>query len=342
MDEIDESIIFMNICSLNLRMCIFCRTFAAVLVIKRMRRKQDTVFRVEAHGELMSFLLSKLGGMTRTSVKQLLSQRRVTVNAGIQTRHDTPVKPGDMVQINQGRGNVELRHPKLRVIYEDNALIVVEKKNGLLTVPYNPKSSEMTAYSILKDYVRKQSNRNTVHVVHRLDRETSGVLVFAKSAELQEYMRTYWKQLVTRRTYVALVEGHLEKKEGTITSWLTEDNQTAMVYSSDKDNGGQKAITNYKVLKATTIGEGDQEMNISLVELNLETGRTNQIRVHMQSIGHPIIGDRKYGHGNEYSPIDRLCLHACTLEFIHPMTEKKVRFEAPLPKEFSVGDKAKG
>ena len=301
-----------------------------------MRRKQDTVFRVEAHGELMSFLLSKLGGMTRTSVKQLLSQRRVTVNAGIQTRHDTPVKPGDMVQINQGRGNVELRHPKLRVIYEDNALIVVEKKNGLLTVPYNPKSSEMTAYSILKDYVRKQSNRNTVHVVHRLDRETSGVLVFAKSAELQEYMRTYWKQLVTRRTYVALVEGHLEKKEGTITSWLTEDNQTAMVYSSDKDNGGQKAITNYKVLKATTIGEGDQEMNISLIELNLETGRTNQIRVHMQSIGHPIIGDRKYGHGNEYSPIDRLCLHARTLEFIHPMTEKKVRFEAPLPKEFKV------
>ena len=301
-----------------------------------MRRKQDTVFRVEAHGELMSFLLSKLGGMTRTSVKQLLSQRRVTVNAGIQTRHDTLVKPGDMVQINQGRGNVELRHPKLRVIYEDNALIVVEKKNGLLTVPYNPKSSEMTAYSILKDYVRKQSNRNTVHVVHRLDRETSGVLVFAKSAELQEYMRTYWKQLVTRRTYVALVEGHLVKKEGTITSWLTEDNQTAMVYSSDKDNGGQKAITNYKVLKATTIGEGDQEMNISLVELNLETGRTNQIRVHMQSIGHPIIGDRKYGHGNEYSPIDRLCLHARTLEFIHPMTEKKVRFEAPLPKEFKV------
>lgn len=301
-----------------------------------MRHKQDTVFRVEAHGELMSFLLSKLGGMTRTSVKQLLSQRRVTVNAGIQTRHDTPVKPGDMVQINQGRGNVELRHPKLRVIYEDNALIVVEKKNGLLTVPYNPKSSEMTAYSILKDYVRKQSNRNTVHVVHRLDRETSGVLVFAKSAELQEYMRTYWKQLVTKRTYVAVVEGHLEKKEGTITSWLTEDHQTAMVYSSDKDNGGQKAITNYKVLKATTIGEGDQEMNISLVELNLETGRTNQIRVHMQSIGHPIIGDRKYGHGNEYSPIDRLCLHARTLEFIHPMTEKKVRFEAPLPKEFKV------
>lgn len=301
-----------------------------------MRRKQDTSFRVEAACELMPFLLSKLGGMTRTSVKQLLSQRRVTVNAGIQTRHDTMLKAGDVVQVLQGRGNVELRHPKLRIIYEDDALIIVEKKNGLLTVPYNPKSSEMTAYSILKEYVRKESKRNTVHVVHRLDRETSGVLVFAKSPELQEYMRTYWRQLVTKRTYVALVEGQFEKKEGTITTWLTEDQQTGMVYSSPKDDGGQKAVTHYKVLKSTIMGEGDQELAVSLVELNLETGRTNQIRVHMQSVGHPVVGDRKYGHGNEYSPVDRLCLHAKVLEFIHPMTEKKVRFEAAAPKEFTV------
>ena len=298
-----------------------------------MKRKQDTSFRVEATTELMSFLLSKLGGMTRTSVKQLLSQRRVTVNAGIQTRHDTPLKAGDVVQVLQGRGNVELRHPKLRIIYEDDALIIVEKKNGLLTVPYNPKSSEMTAYSILKEYVKKESKRNTVHVVHRLDRETSGVLVFAKSPELQEYMRTYWRQLVTKRTYVALVEGHFEKKEGTITTWLTEDPHTGMVYSSPKDDGGQKAVTHYKVIKECVSGVEDQELPISLLELNLETGRTNQIRVHAQSIGHPVIGDRKYGHGNEYSPVDRLCLHAKVLEFIHPMTEKKVRFEAATPKE---------
>ena len=299
-----------------------------------MRRKQDTSFRVEAATELMPFLLSKLGGMTRTSVKQLLSQRRVTVNAGIQTRHDTPLKAGDVIQVLQGRGNIELRHPKLRIIYEDDALIIVEKKNGLLTVPYNPKSSEMTAYSILKEYVKKQSNRNTVYVVHRLDRETSGVLVFAKSAELQEYMRTYWRQLVTKRTYVALVEGLLEKKEGTLTTWLTEDPHTGMVYSSPKDDGGQKAVTHYKVIKEYESGVGNSEKAVSLLELNLETGRTNQIRVHMQSIGHPVIGDRKYGHGNEYSPVDRLCLHAKVLEFIHPMTEKKVRFETSMPKEF--------
>ena len=298
-----------------------------------MKRKQDTFFRVEAAAELMPFLLSKLGGMTRTSVKQLLSQRRVTVNAAIQTRHDTPLKAGDVVQVLQGRGNIELRHPKLRIIYEDDALIIVEKKNGLLTVPYNPKSSEMTAFSILKEYVKKESRRNTVHVVHRLDRETSGVLVFAKSPELQEYMRTYWHQLVSKRTYVALVEGLFEQKEGTITTWLTEDPRTGMVYSSPKDDGGQIAVTHYKVLKELEPEIDSPDVAMSLIELNLETGRTNQIRVHMQSVGHPVIGDRKYGHGNEYSPVDRLCLHAKVLEFIHPMTEKKVRFEAAVPKE---------
>ncbi len=302
-----------------------------------MKRKQDTSYRVEAPAELLPFLLTKMGGMTRTSVKQLLGQRRVKVNNAIQTRHDTPLRKGDLITIESGRGNAELRHPKLRIIYEDDALIVVEKKNGLLTVPYNPKSTETTALSILKDYVKKQSRQASVYVVHRLDRETSGVLVFAKSPELQEYMRTYWRQLVSKRTYVALVEGKLQKREGTITSWLTEDDRTAMVYSSPTDNGGQKAITHYQVVKESTLQSDDTALTAeySLVELNLETGRTNQIRVHMATIGHPVVGDRKYGHGNESSPIDRLCLHARTLEFIHPMTEKKVRFEASTPKEFA-------
>ena len=302
-----------------------------------MRHKQNTILRVEQDCLLMDFLQAKMGGMAKASIKQLLSQRRVTVNNAIQTRHDTPIRRGEIVVIASGRGNVELRHPKLRIVYEDDALIVVEKKNGLLTVPVKADSKETTVFSILKEYVRKQSHRNTVHVVHRLDRETSGLLVFAKSPELQEYMRTYWRQLVTKRSYVALVEGKLEKNEGKITSWLTEDSRTALVSSSPVDNGGQLAITNYKVLKESALqtDEADLKTEYSLVELNLETGRTNQIRVHMASMGHPVVGDRKYGHGNESSPIDRLCLHARVLEFIHPMTEKKVRFEAPMPKEFT-------
>lgn len=298
-----------------------------------MKKKQDTVLRVEADMELLPFLLSKMGGMTRTSIKQLLGQRRVTVNAAVQTRHDVPVHKGDTVTISSGRGNGELHHPKLSIVYEDEWLIVVEKKVGLLTVPTYPGSTETTAFSILKNYVKHQDVHNGIYVVHRLDRETSGLLVFAKTPELQEYMRTYWRQLVTKRTYVALVEDILDKKSGKITTWLTEDKRNAVVYSSPVDDGGQMAVTNYKVLKELP-AKGDNDIPLSLIELNLETGRTNQIRVHMQSIGHPVIGDRKYGHGNEYSPVDRLCLHARILEFIHPATEQKVHFETPVPKEF--------
>lgn len=293
------------------------------------KKKDDTSLRVEQPTTLLDFIQSKMGGMAKTSVKQLLSQRRVTVNGVVQTRHDTPLNSGDTVVISSGRGNIQLNHPKLRIVFEDDHLIVVEKQVGLLTVPTFPGSTETTAFSILKAYVRRQNPRAGVYTVHRLDRETSGLLVFAKSPELQHYMRTYWRQLVTKRTYVAVAEGLFEQKEGKITTWLTEDKRNAMVYSSPVDDGGDIAITNYKVIRENA------EKDLSMVELNLETGRTNQIRVHLASKGHPVSGDRKYGHGNESSPADRLCLHARVLEFIHPATEQTVHFETPVPKEFN-------
>ena len=245
-------------------------------------------------------------------------------------------------------GTTTLHHPKLSLVYEDDYLLVVNKKQGLLTVPTNPDSAETTALSILKAYVRRQHPRNNVYVVHRLDRETSGLLVFAKTPQLQEYMRTYWRQLVTKRTYIALAEGIFAEPQGTITTWLTEDKRNAMVYSSPVDDGGQKAVTHYEVLGTRTIEPAKGSANIpatamadgkiclSLVALNLETGRTNQIRVHLASIGHPVVSDRKYGHGNTFAPVDRLCLHARILEFIHPATEQVVHFETPVPKEFKV------
>lgn len=293
------------------------------------KKKDDTSLRVEQPTALLDFIQSKMGGMAKTSVKQLLNQRRVTVNGVVQTRHDTPLNSGDTVVISSGRGNIQLNHPKLRIVFEDDHLIVVEKQVGLLTVPTFPGSTETTAFSILKAYVRRQNTRAGVYTVHRLDRETSGLLVFAKSPELQHYMRTYWRQLVTKRTYVAVAEGIFEQKEGKITTWLTEDKRNAMVYSSPVDDGGDIAITNYKVIRENA------EKDLSMVELNLETGRTNQIRVHLASKGHPVSGDRKYGHGNEVSPADRLCLHARVLEFIHPATEQTVHFETPVPKEFN-------
>ena len=310
------------------------------------KRKQDTVLKVAEGGQLMDFLMAKMGGMARSSVKQLLGQRRVKVGNAIQTRHDFMLKAGDIVTVSSGRGNSQLTHPKLRIVYEDDDLIVVNKQPGLLTVAATPGSSETTAYSILRAYVKKQNARAGIYVVHRLDRETSGLLVFARSEELQHYMRQYWRELVTERTYIALTEGVLSPREGKITTWLTEDKRNAVVYSSPVDDGGDIAITNYKTLKTTTTPphpspQGRESgsrhfsslegrsggVTYSLVELHLETGRTNQIRVHLASKGCPVVGDRKYGHGNESSPIDRLCLHAKVLAFIHPVTEKTIRFQ---------------
>lgn len=288
-------------------------------------QKQQTTLRVAATSTLMEFLLEKMGGMSKTSVKNLLSRRVVQVNGSIETRHDTPLKAGDVVAIIPGQGNHELTHPKLKIVYEDDHLIVVEKQVGLLTVAAHPGASETTAFSILRDYVKKADKHNGIYVVHRLDRETSGLLVFAKTKELQEYMRTYWRQLVTMRTYVAVAEGVMEKEEDTIKTWFTEDPRSTMVYSSPVDDGGKLAVTHYKTIKTSD--------RFSLLELHLDTGRTNQIRVHLASIGHPIISDRKYGSG-QVPPIDRLALHARILEFIHPVTEKTVHFETPVPREF--------
>ncbi len=272
----------------------------------------------------MSFLLFSMGGMKRTSVKSLLSHRCVYVNGHIETQYNMPLKEGDKVEVHNKEVNHQLQHPKLRVVYEDADLIVVEKKPGLLTVTARQGSNETTVFSILKHYVRQVNPRAGIYTVHRLDRETSGLLVFAKSKELQEYMRTYWHDLVTKRTYVALAEGVLDKQDGTITTWLTEDNKTTMVYSAPFDNGGKKAVTHYHVVK--------NNEHYSLLELNLETGRTNQIRVHLASIGHPVVGDRKYGSGQQ-PPIDRLGLHARILEFINPVTEQTLHFETPVPRD---------
>ena len=306
-------------------------------------KNKETEYTVRVAADLLSFLMNAVG-TTRTNAKRLLQRRLVSVNGVVVSQFDTPLQTGDKVTIRNGQGAAELHHPKLRLVYEDDHLIVVEKKNGLLSVPSAVGSSETTAYSILRAYVRKQNARAGVFVVHRLDRETSGLLVFAKSAELQHYMREYWRQIVTCRTYVAVAEGVFDKKQGQIRSWFTEDKRNAMVYSSPVDDGGDLAITNYEVLKETanTSLPLPNKGGLSLVELHLETGRTNQIRVHLASIGHPVIGDRKYGHGNDtvlatallQTKTDRLCLHARVLEFIHPVTEQTLHFETPVPKSF--------
>lgn len=290
------------------------------------RKQKTTTLRVSEPKELMEFLSSKMGGMTRTSVKALLSRRQVQVNNRIETKYNYMLNPGDIVSINSGIANEELKHPKLRILYEDDIIVVVEKKEGLLTMATVRESDEMTAYSILKSYLRKGNPRAELYTVHRLDRETSGVLLFAKTKDAQFSMQSHWHEIVTKRCYVALVEGEPQKADDTIISWLTENKKSYKIHSSWTNNGGQQAITHYTILQSN--GE------YSLLSVELETGRKNQIRVQLAAIGHPVVGDKKYGSGT--TPIKRLALHAQLLEFIHPITHKSMRFETPVPKEFKL------
>lgn len=292
--------------------------------MKKTKAPGETTLRVTEPAELMQFLLAKMGGMSRNSVKSLLSHRQVMVNGKVTTLYNTALKAGDTVLISSARGNIELTHPKLKVIFEDQYLIVVEKKEGLLTVTTG-KSDETTAFSILKNYVKKASPQNRIYVVHRLDRETSGVIMFAKTREIQLALQENWHRVITRRVYVALVEGKVEKPEDTIVTWLTENEKSLKIHSSKVDNGGQQAVTHYRTIKSND--------KFSLLEVELETGRKNQIRVHMQDIGHPIVGDKKYG--SEVSPIGRVGLHARVLAFIHPMSLENVTFETHVPKTFT-------
>lgn len=295
-----------------------------------MRRKPKTApapkairLKVTEPVQLMTFLLAKMGGMSRSSVKSLLAHRQVMVNNKISTQFNLELQPNDLIEVNSGRGNIELNHPKLRIIFEDAYLIVVEKKEGLLTVSTG-NADETTAFSILKNYVKKSSPDNRIYVVHRLDRETSGVIMFAKNRDVQLTLQENWHRIITRRIYVALVEGKVEKEEDTIVTWLLENEKSLKIHSSDTDNGGQQAITHYRCVKSND--------DYSLLEIELETGRKNQIRVHMQGIGHPIVGDKKYG-GN-ISPINRLGLHARLLAFYHPVTTEEISFETQVPRNF--------
>lgn len=284
-----------------------------------------TVLRVSDEMPLLPFLLAKMG-MSRTSVKALLAHRQVLVNDRAETQFDRPLAVGDVVAVvKNAPQTAAFSHPQLKLVYEDDCLLVVDKREGLLTVATAPESRETTAFFILKNYVRKNNPRAGVFVVHRLDRETSGLLVFAKNRDIQEYMRENWRAVVSSRAYVALVDGDVQPERDTIVSWLTENPKTTRVYSSFRDNGGKRSITHYRKIG----GNG----RLSLVELHLETGRTNQIRVQMAAIGHPVVGDRKYGLGASPA-IDRLALHASTLEFDHPATRQPMRFKSPVPKSF--------
>ncbi len=289
-----------------------------------------TDYPVKEPAELMQFLMNRVSGISRTRAKELLSQRMVYVDKEIVTQYNHPLKPGQLVQISKNRHVHTLRSRWVRLMYEDAFIIVVEKKEGILTNAL-PGDRRENVKAILDEYVKRQSKGFSVHTVHRLDKGTSGILLFAKRRDIQQIFTDNWKDIVTDRRYIAVVQGEMEKDSGTVTSWLT-DNKMFVTYSSVIDNGGKYAITNYRTLK--------RKNGYSLVELKLETGRKNQIRVHMQDLHHPIVGDYKYGstvedYAERSNPVGRICLHAFRLAFRHPITGEFLKFETPYPEAFT-------
>ncbi len=293
---------------------------------ERSRFRPDYIltFNVEADQErLLDYLLATMSDRKRTTVKDFLKHNQVMVNGNVTRRWDLPLRAGDTVRVNTSREFQLFRNPRLHIMYEDDDIIVVNKGYGLLSVGTDSKR-EGTAYSLLREYVKRVDPRQKLFIVHRLDQQTSGVMLFAKSAEAKEAMQHNWNNMVLERKYAAIVKGRPDPAEGTITSYLAE-NAAHEVYSTDKPSEGKLAVTRYRTVR--TRG------GYSLLEVQLETGRKNQIRVHLAEQGLPIVGDRRYG--SDISPIHRLALHAETLRFVHPVTRRDMYFTCPLPPGFS-------
>lgn len=285
-----------------------------------MQRKIKSLltFKVVEPAQLIAFIMEKMHGMSRNRAKALITNRVVLVNNTITTHPLAELKPGDVVQLDRSKHKKSFHCKELDIVFEDPYLFIIDKHPGLLSMSNN--SRQQTVQTVLNRYLEKGGGRNTSHLVHRLDRDTSGLMVYAKDVQTQQSLINSWQQLVSDRRYLALVEGEFEQRRGRIQSWLTEDKKF-VTHSSPVDNGGKYAVTHYNVLASFN--------GYSLVECELETGRKNQIRVHMADLGHPVVGDRKYGSAED--PMRRLGLHAYMLCFTHPVTGKHMRFETPVP-----------
>ena len=278
-------------------------------------------FEVTEEMPLLEYLLATVGE-SRSKVKATLQGRGIKVNGKCVTQFDFLLKPGMKVAVSQTKRNqAAFKSRYVKIVYEDRWIVVVEKNVGILSMAAAHPS--LNVKSVLDDYFHKSRQKCRAHVVHRLDRDTSGLMVYAKDMETEQILEHNWHDIVYDRRYVAVVSGEMEQDNGTIANWL-KDNKAYVTYSSPVDNGGKYAVTHFFTLDRTT--------DYSLVEYKLETGRKNQIRVHSADMGHPVCGDVKYGDGND--PLHRLCLHAFLLCFTHPVTHERMEFETPIPTQF--------
>ena len=284
-----------------------------------------TRYEVEREQPLLEFLLEKVKGQSKSKIKATLQGHGVLVGKTCVTKFDYMLKPGMCVAVSNTKRNLNiLRSRYVKIVYEDQYIVVVDKAVGILSMAAG--HSSLNVKAVLDDYFHKSRQRCQAHVVHRLDRDTSGLMIYAKDMQTEQTLERQWHEAVYDRRYVALLSGRMEQKEGTIANWL-KDNSAYITYSSPTDNGGKYAVTHFYTLET--------QANYSLVQFSLETGRKNQIRVHAADMGHPVCGDVKYGNGD--NPIGRLCLHAYVLCFYHPVTHEKMEFSTPIPQSFIQG-----
>lgn len=290
-----------------------------------MRNQIDNIilqeFKVAETTQLLKFLEDNKVRKSRNAVKSLLAHKQINVNGKPSSQFDMPLKPGDVVKVMKHNQEKKLNKlPGLTIEFEDDYIIVVNKETGILSVSTDKEKSR-TVYNVLNEHVQKKNRNKRVYVLHRLDREVSGLMVFAKDEDIQALYQTNWDRLVPVFTYVAVVEGVLEQPSGIVKSWLTEDKNYVM-RASLTENGGLLSLTHYKTLKSND--------RYSLLSFRLETRRKNQVRVQMKQIGHPIVGDKKYG--STENPLKRIALHVQDMLLVHPVSGKKLEFNCPVPK----------
>ena len=241
--------------------------------------------------------MQALDGISRNKAKSILAHGGVTVDGQVQSHVDYPLVPGCVVQIRRHARPSSTNNPYYSIVYEDRWVVVVDKQQGVLSMPVGAGSLNMK--TMLDRHFAETRQRCTAHVVHRLDARTSGLMVYAKSFDVQQQMTADWHSTIIDRRYVAVVEGVMEEPQGRVESWL-HDTDRMVVVSSPVDDGGKWAATEWELV--------EQAPERALLYLHLLTGRKNQIRVHMADIGHPVVGDGKYGHQDD--PGSRMCLHA--------------------------------
>lgn len=284
------------------------------------RPSDYTYHEVTYDAPLLEYLVKNIK-MSRNKLKDTLQGRGIRVGGKTVTQFDFPLKRGMKIAISKSKRNNLFKSKWLKLIYEDDFLVVIEKMPGILSMAAGHGS--LNVKSVLDDYFHRSRQKCRAHTVHRLDRDTSGLMVYAKDMETEQILEHNWHDIVYDRRYVAVVAGEMEEDNGTIANWL-KDNRAYVTYSSPFDNGGKYAVTHFHTLKRST--------DYSLVEYKLETGRKNQIRVHSADMGHPVCGDVKYGNGCD--PLHRLCLHAYMLHFTHPVTQIPMEFSTPIPVQF--------